>query len=330
MIAFISCSNGLGHIKRIILISNYLNKTYGLKSSIYAPKIKFNHLIGILLKQNDIQYIPELIDFDTNTKIENWKNGTQGNWKNKIQDLNRFKLVISDNLIEILDLRSDAIISASFFWSHIFSNKDLKQKTQKLIEKYNPIVIGNKYMSLDPFYKNFNGIGFCISKKQPYYFEKKNLLVSAGKDGSDDKLVIDLITYFSTNKPSNINNIFLEPRMFNESLPKYFRKADFTAEMYKSVLISVIRPGLGTITDCLNHGIYILSSANFKNIELSQNALNLKELGLGDIFNNMFQLEKLIVNFKEERTSFRRNLSQIDFSGTEQMGDLINKFYSEK
>lgn len=330
MIAFVACSNGLGHIKRIILISNYIFNNYGITCNVFAPKKKFDYIIKILRKQKDITYTPKLIDFDTETSMESWENSSSQNWKQTIPSLDSFKLVISDNLLEILDLRPDAIISASFFWSHVFSNKDLKQKTQKLIEKYNPIVIGNKYLSLEPFYKNFNGIGFCISKKQPDYFEKKNLLVAAGKDGSDDKLVIDLITYFSSNKPSSINYIFLEPRLFNESLPKYFKKADFTAKMYKSVLISVIRPGLGTITDCLNHGVYILSSANFKNIELSQNALNLKKLGLGDIFNNMFQLEKLIINFKEIRTSFRRNLSQIDFSGTEQTGDLINKFYNEK
>ena len=330
MIAFISCSNGLGHIKRIILVCNYLNKTYGFKSTIYAPKLKFNHMIGILLRQNDIQYIPELIVFDTNTKIENWKNGTYSDWKKKIQDLDRFKLVISDNLLEILDLRSDAIISASFFWSHIVSDQDLKQKNQKLIEKYNPIVIGNKYMSLDPLYKNFNGIGFCVSKKQPDYFEKKNLLVSAGKDGSDDKLIKDIVTYFSANKPSNINSIFLEPRMFNESLPEYFKKADFTLEMYKSVLIAVIRPGLGTITDCLNHGIYILSSANFKNKELSENAFNLKKLGLGDVFRNILQLEDLINGFENFKDNFKQNLTSVDFHGTEQFGDILNKLHSEK
>lgn len=330
MIAFISCSNGLGHIKRIVLVCNYLNKVHGLKTAIYAPKLKFNQIIEILHKQKDIGYIPELIDFDTQTKINDWENGTYKNWKNKIQQLERFKLVVSDNLLEILDLRSDAIISASFFWNQIIDDKSLNKKSKNLIVKYNPIVIGNKYLSIKPLSNNFFGIGFCVSKKESSYIEKKNLLLSAGNDGSDDEFINNLVAYSSAVKPKNIDYIFLEPRIFRESLPKYFRKADFTAEMYKSVLISVIRPGLGTITDCLNHGIYILSSANFKNIELSQNALNLKKLGLGDIFDNVFQLEKLIINFKEKRTSFRRNLSQIDFSGTEQMGDLINKFYSEK
>lgn len=331
MIAFIACSNGLGHIKRIIYICNYLFYAYELKSTIYAPKLKFDHISKILLNQNEIHYLPELVDFDTETSISNWENYTHKNWLSKIQNINEFKLVVSDNLLEILKLRPDAIITASFFWNQIVNNDKLNRETEELLIKYKPVVIGNKYLTLKTSIQNFYGIGFCISIKYNNSIAiKKNLLISGGKDGSDDDFICEVLDYLVLNKPKNIENIFLEPRIFKKTLPKYFKKADFTNKMYESVLISVIRPGLGTITDCLNHGIYILSSTNFKNIELSQNALNLKKLGIGDIFNNMFQLEKLIVDFQVEKTSFIRKLSQIDFSGTEQLGDLINKFYNEK
>jgi hypothetical protein len=330
MIAFVACSNGLGHIKRIITICNYIYSNYGITGTVFAPKKKFDHLTKILKKQKDIIYIPKLIDFDTETSIDSWGNSSSKNWKQTIPSLESFKLVVSDNLLEILELRSDAIILASFFWDQIVIKNDLTTKRKNLIKKYNPLIIGNKYLSLTPKTKNYRGVGFCLAKRQLSHKTKKNLLISGGKDGSDDKLINEIVKYFINNKPSSIDYILLEPRLFNISMPKYFKKADFSSDMYNSIIMAIIRPGLGTVTDCLNHQAFILSFKNFNNYELNQNIRNLKKLGVGDVFENMLELSLIIEKFGLKKNIFYENLSKIDFNGTKQTSEIIYKIYCEK
>ena len=48
------------------------------------------------------------------------------------------------------------------------------------------------------------------------------------------------------------------------------------------------------------------------------------------MFRNTLQLEDLINGFENFKDNFKQNLTSVDFHGTEQFGDILNKLYSEK
>ena len=62
-----------------------------------------------------ITNIPRLIDFDSKTSSQYYLSEEIFDLKDSLKKLKEFKLVISDNLIEVLEFRPDAIILGHFF-----------------------------------------------------------------------------------------------------------------------------------------------------------------------------------------------------------------------
>ena len=61
-IALIACSNGLGHIRRLIILSQALIKN-GAKPTIFAPEKSVTRLVQLM----DIKQPPEVFNFDSHT-----------------------------------------------------------------------------------------------------------------------------------------------------------------------------------------------------------------------------------------------------------------------
>ena len=84
------------------------------------------------------------------------------------------------------------------------------------------------------------------------------------------------------------NPIYLEPRYYNNKLKKYnIHKADYDDKMYQKVAIAIIKPGLGTITDCLLRGITIVTYTRGQNKEFTENAKILEDNNIGINFSNL-------------------------------------------
>ena len=82
-IALIACTNGYGHIRRLLYISQSF-KRKDVQPFLFAPE-KVTRYLG---KKFGIK-LPIIIDFDTQTKIDDWKNGRASDWINKIEDLSK-------------------------------------------------------------------------------------------------------------------------------------------------------------------------------------------------------------------------------------------------
>jgi hypothetical protein len=58
--------------------------------------------------------------------------------------------------------------------------------------------------------------------------------------------------------------------------------ATYTAEMYEKIAVSIIRPGVGTITDTLIYGGRPLMFHEHENQEMKRNSSTINKLGLGE------------------------------------------------
>ena len=130
--ALIACNNGYGHLRRLLIIYESLRKT-NICPTIFAPIYKVKHLSKIL----KIKHVKK-INFYSNTNLKNFSQNKFPIFNYKIPSLENFDYVISDNLIEILNLRPDAIISGSFLFHENIEkiSINLKNKYRRIINNY--------------------------------------------------------------------------------------------------------------------------------------------------------------------------------------------------
>jgi len=329
-VALIACSNGLGHIRRLLCISKELIKA-GVKPYLFAPKTKAIHLI----KSNKLKQIPYLIEFNCKTNSEYWRRKyiQKENFLEWIPNLSNYDIIISDNLIEILKIRPDAILSGTFFWHRTFKNVcDKKFNTcEDLLSKYSPIIISSELFT--PEYiikrKNYKKVGLykfknTISNKP----NGKNILISSGTGGNSEKLTRELIDYIDINYSQNdlTFNYFIEEKFKEKISNNIFKKATFNQSMYESVACSIIRPGIGTVTDSLLTRSRIFSIFEQENYEMRTNALNIEKAGLGVSNVNPIELWKQAISYIQspyQINNHYKKLSSLDFNGAKQTANIV-------
>lgn len=323
MIAFIICTNGYGHLRRSLLISNELYKKYNVESTFFFPKKKFKDFTKSFLKNRSNFKLPKLIDFSTETSIIDWKEKRATNWTKKELNLDKYSLIVSDNLIEILKFDKKAIIIGSFLWHHQFNYKEIFDNSELILAKYNPLIISNKYFTPDYMsnYKNNIKVGFNYIKPINNSYNKKSILIANGKEKKDDDRVIELINILNLRQNNNFESIFLEPRLYSDKLNQIFKKADFDEKMYSKISHAIIRPGLGTITDCISNNVRIISFDKWEINELNFNIECLKKIELIDVFKDNHEIIRFLENSDLKLKKY--NKKEIDFNGSEETAKII-------
>ncbi len=323
-VALIACSNGLGHIRRLLTIAYHFS-SYGLDCVLYAQSKKCKKI----LKENKIKNL-EIIDFDTNTTILDMKNGFNFAWLEKIKNIEKYKYVISDNLIEVLKLRPDSWITGSFFWHLAIDDLPLKtvEIFNEIVKKFPPNLICSK-LFMPPYYYNFKNlkkVGLYSFKKEKKnkFLKKKGLLISCGHGGF---LKNKFLKFISTIKASeHVTKIWVEPSLYNRKMPKYIMPATYDSLMYNQVSVAIIRPGIGTITECLQHAIKIFSVIEPGNNEIEFNSKVLSDNNLGYNFsslNSAFDKVDRFLSNKMEQDLFNQSLNLLDFDGAQQTVEFI-------
>lgn len=253
-ILIIACDNGLGHVKRsIILADQLIFENYNVDLVCSQKKFKkFCQILKISKKLNNID-----IKINFMTKDENLE--LRVKVLKKFLHVNKYDLVISDNLIEVLFLRPDAVILANFWWHDVI---DYKKETlfsfKKILDKCDPITIGSELFATKGVKKNknFKSIGFIT--KNIYQGKKKNsfrnLLISVGASGISLDLYKSFFSKHLNLLKKEFNHIYCDPILVNGlNLDSSLIIADYSQEMYKKINVAIVRPGLGTIIDLLSN-----------------------------------------------------------------------------
>ena len=132
-IAFIVCSNGYGHFHRILQVCAHFNHH---EVDIYCEQYQYNRFKP---KQSNLNFI-----FYKTSNIR-WDNKEIGSLD--IKNLDKYDKVITDNLVEVLKYRPDALLSGSFLWSDVwrdrFGDNNFSDKEDELFNSVKPKVICN-------------------------------------------------------------------------------------------------------------------------------------------------------------------------------------------
>jgi hypothetical protein len=319
-ISVLPSNNGLGHIRRMILLGNFLKKKNQI--SIYSNK-KNNFFVKKGLKKinSGIEIIIKKKNYSLNFD------------KNLVSDLLKSDLVIVDNFIELTNKIKKIVIFANFLWHKEFKIKNIKYESiEKKIKKKNYITMGN-YLFQKRYMKKFNNYlipffgNFKKSKKT------RSILISLGtaKYYSDDFLKNKFKKFLELLSKLNCK-IFLDPKIYDSKYIKFnVYKADYTQQMFNKIQVALIKPGMGTVEECLKRGIIIFSYTKKCFPEFLHNARILKKNNLGYEFKSfkffIFMLKKIlssnsIVKLHEKRCK------NLEWNGEKKVEEVIKNFFN--
>ena len=293
-IGLIACSNGLGHIRRVVAISSFMLRN-GFKGTIegylsekYLKKLSSWDECKFFINHPRVQ----IIDFQYPIESTgNRSNLYDKNWDEiSIPNLDKFDVIWSDNILQVLDQREDAILTGSFFWYEVLKQHKHKNGLEKFIEEQyqlvkrtKPVMAGNEYFATQDVRKltNFSPVG--LYRYSLLFQEKKNagILLSCGLGGEEEEMASIAVNKIIKNDKIAPDFLFVEPRLLPKKYPSWIKKAEFTDEMFQYCVAVCIRPGLGTVSDALIARNRIFTFSKQDSFEMNHNAKVIEALNVG-------------------------------------------------
>jgi len=292
-LAIIACANGLGHVRRVISISTFMLKN-GFDGTIdaFLPKSHieiFNKWPDGLYFNNHKQVkihnfnYPQKPNYKTSTLFEH-------DWKTiDLPPLSKYDVVWSDNILQVLEDRDDAIITGSFFWHEIFDGQAKENGLQSFVKlqrdllSIRPTMAGNEYFSTPEVKNQTDFIPVGLYRYSLLFKEKRNkgILMSCGLGGEEERITKKAIQRIINEQIKPPDLLFVEPRLLPEYYPSWIKRADFSDEMFHYCSAVCIRPGMGTICDALISHNRIFSFSRTDSFEMMHNSKILEKLNLG-------------------------------------------------
>ena len=285
------CSNGYGHFHRMLQVCTHLPFH---EIDIHCERYQYNRFKPTQDNLNFIFYKESNIRWDRKRvgSID-----TSG--------IDKYDKVITDNLVEILKYRPDALLSGSFLWSDIwrekYGNNDFSDEQDKIFHDVKPRVVCN---------------GDVVFGQLKKYINKVDIGWGC-KDNSTEHFNLNRIVCItpSLNYTEKYTEKFLEIR--NE----YQDDVDFSFNInHTDNSMFIIRPGLGMITTCVSHRIPIVALWDEDDsIEIQHLAHKVEELGIGISLNVN---DDFILS--SDVTKYRESFKKLNLNGYLKFAGLIN------
>jgi len=220
-------------------------------------------------------------------------------------------------------------------------NNNKKNSIDNLIKKNYLPVIGNYLFMSRKIINKFKvkKVGLFGKFKGKSKYNIRNVLVSLGtaKMGS---VQLKKIKTQATNMVKRLKytriNLYLDP-IFNlkndyKNKCKIF-KANYSSRMYKKIDLAVIKPGLGTVNDCLEYAIPMICYTRNFNEEFNYNAQILKKKKLCFIINDLENVPKLIFKIIKNKKYYKDHYlscKKLKWGGENQIQKEIELNFNEK
>ena len=153
-----------------------------------------------------------------------------------------------------------------------------------------------------------------------------DILIASGTGGCIDDEAEILVDEICRSSRPIFGNIWVEPGLWNSNMPPWILPANFTPLMYQKLRCAVVRPGVGTVTDCLLNGARIFSFYESGNYEMKDNALKIGKAGVGEDCSGARLAWDLALNYYESsvnQAKHKKALELIDRNGARDAAALI-------
>ena len=332
-IAILACDNGYGHLKRCLLIAYYLS-SQGISVDLYGDSSGFKIAKNI---EFNPKKKPTLIPWNFSYDIKYFLSNGCKSFKvlDKLPQLSKYDLVLSDNIIEVLLKRKDTILISQFFWHEVLKDIDeeYKNECRKIINSYKPLIFGDKYFSMKYIKDNLNflptGIftsNYDCSTTDNIYDKKRSLLITGGNTNQSYKILKETIEIVEKNYFNFIDKIFIDENIIPQNHSLKIMKFDYTNAQFNEIIACICRPGIGIISDCIKHNIRIFAAHEENNLEMIHNSEIINNMRIGENLDieNLSSMKKYF-NSKLSILKNKQICSSIDLNGV----NHIYKFLKE-
>ena len=340
--ALIACSNGFGHARRTLALALELlrrghNVTWFGQAEAFAH---FKFHFDFLDQQNGKLTVLPLV---TNTSAAALRQAPSDamNWYRQLPSLASYDGVLSDNLLEVLYLRSDAIISGHFLWSMALADlpPEIAAQENLLLAKYQPPILSGAPFTfpqlkayrglIESGLSSFTKVGFTKSA-QSNQNSQRNLLISSGKGGELSHAVQCFVETLKQKRPTEFDCAYVEPHALSaETMRPWLQPADFSPSMYKNIAAAICRPGIGTVTDSLEAGARVFAVAEPQNLEVSHNSSCMQNLNIGEACPSFERALQSAQRFLSDAGARRQQqaaiAAHINFTGQITAADLLEQ-----
>jgi hypothetical protein len=279
-IALLACSNGMGHVRRLLSLSLEL-RARGAHPVLFAEESKLRCLCNAY--QIDM---PEFIEFSSQTERINWTTENKSSWISNLPGLDGFDSVVSDNLIEVLALRPDAWLSGSFFWHRALNSFPAERAAyaELLLREHRPRMISSGLFTAPYLHSStrLSLVGLYAFPEIGKQTKKTDILISCGTGGGATEETAAMITCLASMGKPPCRTLWIEPSLYKISMPYWIQPATFSPSMYFRLACAIIRPGVGTATDVLLAGARVYSFYEAGNDEMYTNAASMEVAGVGE------------------------------------------------
>lgn len=347
-LSFVVCSNGFGHFKRVLLTcEEVLRIESEAHISIFCSEQQFSTYkirkeLDNLLKSQRVDFNTEFMNSSPlfwppeRFKFNQYKDFIQNVWENEV--LRNSDLVISDNILGVMELSNEVILMGSFLWHDVlaeYSNQFpdcslLYNHDIRLLAELRTPMICNKYMVMPVIESNMETVKcswFCntkeINKDRNKILEKKNVLLTFGAN-----LLLDIEKEKIFNLINNNNEVnFYIDQKLNGFASANTTKFDFTDEEFDQLNVIICRPGVGILTDAVKNKVPVILLKE-SNKEITHNAEKYNNLGCGIVSKGYEHLIDEInhVTDPQIKSVIFENLNKMELNGHTQAAlFLVNK-----
>ena len=173
-------------------------------------------------------------------------------------------------------------------------------------------------------------MGFVGKYKKNNILTKRGILISTGTSNIGYENISKTLYKTISNKKFENYKFYIDKKLLiNQNLlPKNIKIADFSQNMFKQIKVALIKPGFGTIHDCLERGIPIISYLAGKNKEFAHNAKILKQNKIGDYFfefKNALNNTILTFNDNNKINKIEKICKNLNWNGEQDIKKYISK-----
>jgi hypothetical protein len=337
-VAVVVCDHGLGHLRRVVaILDEFLQRTSDNMVRVLADGTQLSRLQGWAAWERvsgSSRVTHE--HFRTRTTLSSLLEGDPRatNWADRLPPMDD-DLVWCDNLLEILDIRPDAIISGSFFWHEVVAAQDPESayvvRARRLLQTHQPVVIGDQHFATAEVrsHPRFEPVGLVRFVPALSGVLQDSLYLGAGSGSKTRTELSDVLEQLKeSGPPPPFRSVLVEPSLLLGSNPHWLEPATYTSKMFASLAVGCVRPGMGILSDLLTARAFPIAIDCEDHFEMTHNARSLEALGIGaraESFREGLTVAVAHVTSSDRRKSFLSNVSRFSTDGACKAADVIKQ-----
>ena len=346
-LAILVSANGYGHIRRQILItSELLKQNSNLQVQFAITDAQFQRfkleienlgsrasaVVGVT--EDSVRWRHDPSNY-TATNLNGWESELMSR-----SSLIEADFVLSDNLVGVLEIRPDAVLSGSFLWHEVIDayaqvNDACRQFVEReinLLKKCVPKMICNADLATPAVLSLTDAVRvpWMIEETVPQAFqdnlskesERTTILVHGGGTRTLDDRVRMIAQILRNNNYTVFTDLEDDLMCF-----------DYQDSSWQQLGAVICRPGVGTATECVKWHIPIVLIHDQTNVEAEFVATRLKELKLAhecEFGSNYLEIPSLVADLlsPEKRISFLEPFASLKTTGIQDSANFLTRLWS--